>query len=73
MPKLTRELYNVPRYRKGVGSAVLTLYALSIYPSVQKQLIRTRSEAHIVQIVQYTYIFLYCKCFVPNNTAIPFQ
>ena len=42
----------------GSDQLIVTLYALSIYPSVHNQLIRTLSEAHIVhyQLLFQSYI-----------------
>ena len=45
---------NRPSIEKGSDQLFVTLYTLSIYPSVHLQLIRTLFEAHILCINQYT-------------------
>ena len=57
-----------PSLENGLNQLIVTLYTLSIYPSVHKQLIRTLFEAHIVQSeTNYTllgssdFVYLYFK------------
>ena len=51
-----------PSLEKGLDQLIVTLYTLSIYPSVHKQLIWTLFEEHIVlQDTELYVIVMYCN------------